>query len=176
MEMFIPEVNDDFFQDVQKSSTNVDLVTKYYLGYTAVAWNSYKYIYIYIYTYILGVITIEILLNTVNFASDAERSEASSQESFFPQSNGTFKQRDSSETFFFFDMFFWTKNGSFWTYNWYPWWTGPARPGLARPSPVITLFDASFLNQFKRYRFKFFRQCGYWFYDCRIRFWIKSLR
>ena len=38
----------------------------------------------------------------LTIASDAERSEANSQESFFPQSYGNFKQRDISKTVDFF--------------------------------------------------------------------------
>ena len=45
-----------------------------------------------------------------NITCDAERSEAISQESFFPQSYGKSKQRDISETVVFFGIAYGTKN------------------------------------------------------------------
>ena len=84
-------------------------------------------------------------------------------ESFFPQSYGTFKQRNIYETIDFFWHGLYRKSVSIWPYNRFPNWTGPA----------ITLFDALFLNEFKIHNFRILTLCCYQFSNCRIKFWTK---
>ena len=78
--------------------------------------------------------------------TNSERRWASSQESFFPQSHGTCKQRNILETIDFFDMV----HGTFFFLFEH---IIDIRDEPARPGPAVTLFDALFLSQFKRYSF-----------------------
>ena len=69
------------------------------------------------------------LSSLLMIASDAKRTGASSQESFFPLSYGTSNQSNVSETILFFDIVYRTKNISVWSYNRFSWWAGSPRPG-----------------------------------------------
>ena len=92
-----------------------------------------------------------------------ERHGASLQESFFPQSYLTFKQRNISENIDFFVMVCITKYVSFSPYNRFPWWNGPARL-----KPAVMLFDTVFLSQFERFN-KILTICGFQFWNV----WMK---
>ena len=84
-----------------------------------------------------------------------ERRGVNLQESFDPQSYGTFEQSDILETIDVFDMVYRTKKSLFLNHA-IDIHDEPLRPSLARHDQDVTLFDAVFSVSPKDANFKFY--------------------